>query len=230
MKKIDDNIEKISLKQSMEEIAFKFLMINIQGKETSLLSYNCKSLIVFISVLVVPIIYFMSVQQYNTDKIKSDKIYVFISVTIIFLSLFLLSIYIYTKIKNLNQFNFLNQFKYNMRLFLLLQINTVGYCSLVTLGTFSRINIFVAFGTVFLYIFLIYKLITIIVKISISKQLNKQYGFEIEIKKWEDKINKFPALVLFLIIFGIQIYRGSKFLFIRSGTNSPIKVDYDLKE
>lgn len=225
-KKVDIEIEKIKLCDAKNKIDIK---INKQVKnEENLVGYNLKGKLIFSSVLVVPLIFFMALLSYDPKRIPVEGYPIFVSIVIIFFAIIIISIFEYYRIRMKYSYNYLSMFKYKYIRFILPSISIVGYSIIYMMNVFKKYNLEISGLLLIIYVYLVFRLYRLIIETQIYEVLNKKYGFDIEVKKWKILISSYPAALAMGIILIMQIYRISKPLIILNNSSSIIGISMDV--
>lgn len=228
MKKAYKLINKITFDQARKNMNKQSIQREFVGKENFLLSYSVKSKLLFISVFIIPIVFFLAMLSYDMDKIPKEGYSIFVMISSLFVAIVLLSMYIYYRITQRNSFPFLNRFKYRLLLFILSEISVAGYSSFFIFGHSEKNTPILLVGIIIAYVFLVNELIKVIINTRVYETLNKTYGSNLEIKKWKQYLSRFPALLLLVSFFCMQAYRMSKSLFIFNNIESPRSIIYPI--
>ncbi|MDR1567516.1 MAG: hypothetical protein LBS33_02365 [Streptococcaceae bacterium] len=220
-------ISRISFEEAKEKYSFQSAYECMHGERTTFLGFNMKNIIVLILCLIVPIIYLVSISQYDTKEIQDGKNHLFITINIIFLIVLVFSIAIYFILYRKYSNIFLRKFRHGKILFILPEINVTLYSSLIILNIFSNTSSYISEGILIVYLFLTYIFVRTIVSTKLIAELNNSYDFNEVIPKWKYYLVKFPMLCLTLSVIGSQLYRLTKSFFIASKSGNLLFQLYD---
>ncbi|MEE9727264.1 hypothetical protein VL806_07885 [Listeria seeligeri] len=226
MKIVTKVINQISFEEAEKRIDEESIQAGISGKENTLMSYFLKKILIFISAFIVPIIFFSVMTSYDMNQIAKGGRYLFLTIIFIFIMIVLLNIYVYVRIYWKMNFSYLNQFNFRLLTFLLLEISVVGYSSITILGSLNKYSPFLVVSILVLYYVIVYKLVEVILSTQVYEEFNRNYGLQLQVKKWKQLLSRFPIVLFIIMIIGMQGYRLSKSFFIFTHRDTPLTILY----
>lgn len=228
MKKIRNLEIPFEVEVIERNITYHKIIVDLKGKDNSLLSYKIKELLTLLIVFIVPLIYLIAMNNYDTENIQSEYKYKFILVNAIFLALVIISVLCYIFLRFTCRHQYLNKFRSQLIIVSLLEISAISYASLFVFIPFSHLN-----SVTFIAVFLSYVAISLvfvkqILEVKIKEELNKNYGLNLKIGKISYYLSKYPTVVLGVIIFAMIFYRTTKSAFIVTNNNNPVAFVYNI--
>lgn len=219
--------EVIETEELEKNMTYHQIVIDIDGKDKSFLSYAIKELLLLIGVFVFPTVFF-SVAGFDMSGVAVENRYKFILINALLLFIPICSTVVYLSVKYIYRSRFLNGFKHQIIVIGLLEVSLVSYGSLLLFNLFSHLNIFLMLLILVGYFGLSIGLIKNILDTKIKDSLNKHFGKKFKISKLSNYLSRYPAIVLTTIIFGAFFYRTTKSVFISNNNDSPISFLYTL--
>ncbi|MDG4965762.1 hypothetical protein OGZ37_04105 [Lactococcus lactis] len=211
-----------------DTVIYQTLVIDMKGKDTSFFSYSIKEILTLLTVLIPPIVYLISIINYDKGKILPENKYKFIMITGIFLSIVAISLLFYTFLKYIYRSKYLNKFRSRAIIVGLLEISMVSYGSLFLFNIFPHINYIFMLLILISYFVLSISLIKVILDVKIKETLNKRYGQNFQISKVSRYLSSYPVVVFAIVVFAAYFYRTTKSAFILTQNESPVSFLYNI--
>lgn len=221
MNNLNKQVNMVNLETAKKQITKKDIIMGIQGKNNSIISYFTRSFVALICSLIVPSILVVIYIGIAKSEIDDGKWYLLIFPFVWVGLIAGTGIFIFVRTYTRQKFQFLNRYKFRLILLLLLEISISAYGGVYFIIAFHILNPIITFPLLMLYYLFIYRLLKTALCTKVYDELNKRYDQKIKIKKWQLLLSKLPAYFFGLMLIVMQVYRVSRPIFTLNHYDNP---------
>ncbi|MDO1604759.1 hypothetical protein Q2T76_01665 [Lactobacillus sp. YT155] len=221
MNKLNKLFDDISLEEAFDKIKQTDIYQDINGTENHLVSFAIKKAIVLILSLIVPMIFLAMVTQVNYAELPPETQPFFIIVVIFVIMVISINLFIYFGFNRKYKNQYLNNFRYRLIVYLLIQFNVIMYGNLYILMLFDGANAYLYLTISFGYWIIELVTVYLVIKGLIKESINNIFERHLPVSKWVNRVYGLVALTAVLIFAGMYMYRVNKAIFIMNGIDDP---------
>lgn len=218
MKNINELINQISFDQADDQIELVEIHQDIYGRDHHIFSFGIKKLFVFLISLIVPCYILITSINHGISHIPAGRLYLDIILNIIFLFLLVIILYSFFFINQRLKLQYLNRYRFQLVIYIIIQSTVIGYGSIYALWMFSTKAWFFVIGTMIFYLGITITCVGILTRTALKETLNEKYGYNLPITKFSKGLQYLIAGAIGLGIMSVYGYRTFKAFFIINQT------------